>query len=311
MNVAFLGSGTFAVPILERLVDSGFRVVGVVTAPDRPSGRGLQPTPTPVKTAAQARSLHVFEPANVNSFEFIRELNALSPDVIVCADYGQILGRDLLMLPRYYCVNVHPSLLPRHRGPNPIREALLCGDEYTGVTVIRMTERVDSGPVLGMVREPIPPNATAGDMERILSGIGADLLVSVLRKIEQGTVTELPQDERDATQTRKLRAGDNRINWKFPAARVAAMIRAMQPKPGAYTHLGQERIKIFRARPIPLQNIPRLRPGLVVEAASDGIYVMCADGVVAIEELQAAGGRVMSAADYVNGNRIHIGDALS
>jgi methionyl-tRNA formyltransferase len=312
MNLIFMGSGAFAVPVLEKLAGSSFRIMGVITQPDRPAGRGLKPGPTPVKTLAQQKSLHLFEPADVNSYEFIRELNALSPDVIVVCAYGQILKRDLLTLPRYFCVNVHPSLLPRYRGAAPVRRTLLNGETHTGVAIIKVVEKLDAGPILGMRRVSIPEDATSGSLEAALADQGADLLLEVLQKIEQGTVVEIPQDEREATYAGKLSAVDARIDWKKPSRYLANQIRALQPNPGAFTQWGSERLKISKARPLPLEQPAKgVQPGTVVFVRKDGIYVTCADGALVLQEIQPAGRSKMTALEFANGARIKVGDSFN
>jgi methionyl-tRNA formyltransferase len=311
MNVVFIGSGDFAAPILEKLAGSDLRMMAVITAPDRPAGRGLDSTPTPVKKIAQDRGLHLFEPKDVNSFEFIRELNALSPDLIAIADYGQKLGRDILALPRYYCINVHPSLLPRYRGATPIQQALANGDRYTGVTVIRVVERMDAGPIIGSIRHDIPDGCSAGDLETDLARIGGDLTVSVIDKIAHGTAVEIPQDERQATFARKVSKEDGRINWNSSAEKIASFILAMDPYPGAFTQLQGERMKVIKVRPVTLEEPPTMPVGTIVAVDRGAIWVTCQDGVVGILELQPAGGTKMPTEDYVNGHSVRVGETLS
>jgi methionyl-tRNA formyltransferase len=310
MNIVFMGSGTFAVPILERLSESGGRLMAVITPPDRPAGRGQEMTQTPVKAAAQARSIHLFQPPDVNSFEFIRELNGLSPDVIVVADFGQKLGREILALPRYYCVNVHPSLLPRYRGATPVPRALVNGDTYTGVTVIRVVDQMDAGPILGAVKVPIPTGVSTGELEASLARVGADLVVEVLGKIDKGTALEIPQDERHATYAKKLEKVDGKIDWGAGADAIAAFVKAMDPYPGAYAFVGGLRTRVLQARSVVLQDPPTLPPGTIVALDRKAIWVCCKDGVIGIEQLQPAGKNPMSAGDYLNGHRLRIGDAL-
>lgn len=310
MNIVFMGSGGFAVPILERLAASDGRLMAVVTQPDRPAGRGQELTQTPVKSAAQARGIHLFQPADVNSFEFIRELNGLSPDVIVVADFGQRLGREILALPRYYCINVHPSLLPRYRGAAPVPRALVNGDTYTGVTVIRVVDQLDAGPILGAVKVPIPPGISTGDLEATLARTGSDLVLEVLGKIEKGTALEIPQDERHATYAKKLDKIDGKIDWGQGAEAIASFVRAMDPYPGAYTFLAGQRTRVLQARSVVLQEPPTLPPGTIVALDRKAIWVCCKDGVIGIEQLQPAGKNPMSAGDYLNGHRLRIGDAL-
>lgn len=312
MNLIFMGSGKFAVPVLEKLAASNYRIMGVITQPDRPAGRGQETRPTPVKELALQKGLHLFEPADVNSYEFIRELNALSPDIIVVCAYGQILQRDVLTLPRYYCVNVHPSLLPKYRGAAPVMRTLLDGETHTGVTIIKVVEKLDAGPILGMRRLQVPAGAGTGELEELLAVQGAELLLEVIGKIEQGTVLEVPQDERDATYAGKFDKAAGQIDWRKNSKFLANFVRAMQPSPGAFTFLGGDRIKVFKAKPLALDKPPTgVNPGTVVYLRKEGIYVTCADGVLIIEELQPAGRNKMTAAEFKNGAKIQVGDAFN
>lgn len=310
MKIVFAGSGDFAAVILERLLQQGRTIEAVLTSPDRPAGRGQELTPTPVKKLAREKALALYEPPNVNDPAFLQKLNALTPDLLVVTDYGQRFGRDLLSLPRYYPVNVHPSLLPRFRGPAPIHRALLSGSGWTGVTVIRMIERMDAGPILGAVRVDIQPGVTAGGLERELARIGAELLGSVLDRVERGTILEIPQDERQATYAPKITRDDGRIQWNRPAGEISNFIRAMDPYPSAFTFLGEERTKVVQARPVRLKEPPKFPPGTIVAADRKAIWVSCLDGVVGIEQLQPAGKTAMSAGDFLNGHPVRAGDML-
>jgi methionyl-tRNA formyltransferase len=312
MNIIFMGSGKFAVPVLDKLMSSPYRIMGVITQPDRPAGRGQELMPTPVKEAAIAKGLHIFEPADVNSYEFIRELNALSPDIIVVCAYGQILKRDILTLPRYYCINVHPSLLPKYRGAAPVMRTLLNGETHTGVAIIKVIEALDAGPILGMRRYAIPEGAGTAEVEEILAAQGGELCVEVIQKIEQGTVLEVPQNDRDATYAKKFDKEEAQIDWRKTSKYLSNFVRAMQPNPGAYTFWSGERIKIHKAKPLPLENPPKgVNPGTIVFVRKDGIYVTCADGVLVVQELQPAGRNKMTAAEFKNGANIKVGDAFN
>lgn len=310
MNVVMMATGEFAVPILEKLSSSPFKPVAAVTAPDRPAGRGQELTPPPVKTAAQALGIRVLQPADVNAPESLRELNGLMPDLIVVADYGQKLGNEILALPRYYCINVHPSLLPRYRGASPVVRALAGGDAYTGVTVIRLVERMDAGPILGAVKVEVPPQASAGDLERLLSGVGADLMVSVIQKIRQGIAVEVPQDERHASYASKVAKVDGKIRWTEPAEKIVAFVRSMTPSPGAYTMIRGERTGIPQVRAVVLKDPPSFPAGTVVAVDRKAIWVACGDGVIGIEKLHPAGKTSMATSDYLNGHRVKVGESL-
>jgi len=308
MNLVFMGTAPFAVPALEKLVGSGHRIMSVVTQPDRPRGRGLEVLPSAVKEAAVAGGLHLMQPEDVNAYESMRELRALSPDCIVVVAYGQKLGNELLALARRYCVNIHPSLLPRYRGPAPVARTILNGETVTGVCVIKVVEKMDAGPILGVTRVPIPPDATTPDMEAQLSQAGADLLVEVLDGIQKGAIVELAQDERDATYARKFEKGDGRIDWRKPGQKIHNFVRALQPFPGAFTFVSRQRVTIWKVQAI--KGKPSQRPGCVSAVDKDALRIACADGEVAIVELQPESKKRMTAQEYLNGAKVAVGDAL-
>ena len=309
MNLVFMGTSEFAVPALEKLLGSSHRVMAVVTQPDRPAGRGQEVRTSPVKDVAVARNIHLFQPENVNEYEFLRELRALSPDVIVVVAYGQKLSNDILSLPRWYCVNIHPSLLPRFRGPAPVARAILRGESTGGVCVVKVIEKMDAGPVLGVVRVPIPPDVTTSEFEAQLARIGADLLVEVLDNIARQTVVELPQEEREATYAPKFEKNDGRIDWRKPAPRVKDFIRALQPFPGAFTFHNRGRLAVWKVEAVrgPRSN---QRPGTITAVEKDRVRVACGEGEVALIEVQPENKKRMTAAEFINGFQPKIGDVL-
>ncbi len=311
MNIVFFGTSKFAVPALEKLVGSPHRVMAVVTQPDRPAGRGQEIHAGPVKQVAEARSLYLFQPENCNEYEFLRELRALSPDVIAVAAYGQKLGNDLLQLARYYCLNSHPSLLPRYRGPAPVARAIMNGEPHTGVCIIKLVEKMDAGPVLGIARVPVPPEATTPDMEQHLAELGGDLLLDVLDMVQKGQAIEVPQDEREATYARKFEKNEGRIDWRKPAFRIQNFVRALSPFPGAFAFLGRTRITIRKVSGQRYPQKPEHRPGTILQASREAFRVACGDGDVAILDLQPENKRKMSAADFVNGYQPRVGGVLS
>lgn len=310
MNIVYFGTSKFAVPPLEKLLGSPHRVMAVVTQPDRPAGRGQELRPSAVKQVALDRSLYLFQPENCNEYGFLRELRALSPDVIVVAAYGQKLGNDLLGLARFYCLNIHPSLLPRHRGPAPVARAILNGDAHTGVSIIKVVEKMDAGPLLGIARVPIPPEATTPELEQQLAGLGGDLLLDVLDMVQKGQALEIPQDEREATYARKFEKNDGRIDWRKPARRVQDFVRALVPFPGAFTLLGRTRITLHRVSGRAYPQRPGHRPGTILQADREALRVACGDGDVTLLELQPENKRRMSAADFVNGYQPKVGSVL-
>lgn len=308
MNLVFMGTSAFAVPALEKLVASSHRVMSVVTQPDRPRGRGLEVQPSPVKEAALAKGLHLMQPEDVNAYESMRELRALSPDAIVVAAYGQKLGNELLSLARRYVVNIHPSLLPRYRGPAPVARAILDGETATGVSIIKLVEKMDAGPILGVTRCEIPPEATTPEVEARLSQVGADLLLEVLDDIQRDAVVELPQDEREATYARKFEKGDGRIDWRKQGFKIHNFVRALQPFPCAFTFINRMRVLIYKVQPI--RGRTPQRPGAVTAADKDALRVACGDGEVALLELQPEARKRMTVAEFLNGHKVNVGDVL-
>lgn len=310
MNIVFFGTSLFGIPALERLTQSGHRLQAVVTQPDRPRGRGQEIQPTPIKEAAVAKGIYLYQPEDCNEYSFIRELRALSPDVIVVVAYGQKLGDDILTLPRFYTVNIHPSLLPKYRGPAPVARALLNGDAQTGVSIIKVVQKMDAGPILGVRPVPVPPEATTPEMEDQLSKVGADLLIEVIDRIQKREVVEKPQIEREATYARKFEKKDGRIDWRKPALKIANFVRALQPFPGAFTFFNRTRVSLFKVKPERAPQRPNERPGLVTNLTADSFSVTCTDGVVKVLELQPESKRRMTAAEFLNGFPLKPGDRV-
>lgn len=309
MNLVFFGTSAFAVPALERCLEAGHKVLAVVTQPDRPAGRGLELRPSPVKEAALARGLHLFQPEDCNEYEFLCELRALGPDVIVVAAYGQKLGNQILDMPRWYCVNIHPSLLPRYRGPAPVARAILNGERVTGVCIIKVVEKMDAGPILGVARWEVPADATTPEAEVELSRLGADVLVEVIRAIAERRVVEIVQNEKEATYARKFEKGDGRIDFGKPSGKVHNFIRALQPYPGAFTFFRGERLVVWRSRALRTPRSGR-RSGTITAVDKDALRVACGDGEVDLLEVQPENKRRMSAADFINGAQPKVDELL-
>lgn len=310
MNLVFMGTAKFSLPALHKLLESRHRVMAVVTQPDRKKGRGLQVRPSPVKEVALEKSLHIYDPEDVNEYETLRELRALSPDVIVVVAYGQKLGNEILSLPRFYTINIHPSLLPKYRGPAPVARAILNGEKHGGVAIIKVVKKMDAGPILGIARTEIPPEVTTPEMEEKLSELGADLLLEVLEKIDDRTVIEIPQNEKEATYARKFEKRDGKIDWRKPARRIVNFVRALQPFPGAFTFANRRRLSLTRVRGEKTPKRPKERPGTVVDVRPDRLRVSCGDGFVEILELKPESKRAMTAADFLRGAKLRQGDRL-
>ncbi|MDR5708420.1 MAG: methionyl-tRNA formyltransferase [Armatimonadota bacterium] len=305
MRVLFFGTPEFALPSLEAL-HRAHRVVAAVTQPDRPAGRGQKRTPPPVAIRARELGLHVLQPERLQDVR--EELERLRPEVGVVVAYGKLIPRWLLDLPPHGFLNVHPSLLPRYRGASPIPYAVRNGDPETGVTVIRLTEELDAGPILAQQRVPVDPRDTAGTLEARLARVAADLLVQTLEALERGDIHPQPQDESAATYCGKLTKEDGRIRWEDPAVSIERHIRAMDPWPGAFTTRGERLLKIWRARVVP--GLGSGRPGEIVRITREGFVVATGEGALEVLELQPPGGRRMPAAAYVRGHRVRAGEVL-
>lgn len=316
MKVLFWGTPDFAVPSLRALLGEGHDVVGIVTQPDRPAGRGRTLHTPPVKRLADSEMLPVLQPVKPVGPAFMADVRALEPDISVVVAYGQILRREILDLTPRGSVNLHASLLPALRGAAPIQWAIALGHERTGVTVMRMVEKMDAGPILLQVAEPIGPDETGTDLSARLSEIGAEALVEALALLEAGVVTETTQDDAHATYAPRIRREDTRVDWSQNADVVARRIRAFDAVPGAFTVLDGAELKVFRPRVADDTGGPMTaQPGSVVETdatdASDGLRVACGRGSVWIREVQPAGRRRMTAAAWLRGRGIPEGARLA
>jgi methionyl-tRNA formyltransferase len=317
--LVFFGTPEFAVPTLEALSAADRTPALVVSQPSRPAGRGHQPQLPPVARWAHARGLPLLQPERVRSPEFLAELAALRPAVAVVVAFGQIFPRELLRLPAHGCLNLHASLLPRHRGAAPIQAAIAAGDERTGVTVMRMEEGLDSGPILLQAAVAIEPGETAGELSARLAALGARLMVEALDGLERGDLAESPQDAARATLAPRLRRESARAAWNLGAAELANQLRAHTPWPGMTAELRGAPVKLLRAVPLPAPPAPPAppaiippEPGTYLGLEPQGIAVACGAGTaLAVAELQRPGRRAQRAADFVNGERLRPGERFS
>lgn len=303
-RLVFFGTPVWAVPSLEALLDKGFEVAGVVTNPDRPAGRGYEVQASPVKEAALARDLPVWQPAKARDPELAERLTALELDACVVVAYGKILPASLLEIPRLGFVNVHFSLLPEYRGAAPVQRAVMDGREETGVSIMVLTEGMDEGPVLSRRAEKISSEDTAGSVGDRLAHVGADLLTETLRGYLAGSVQAHEQDHAAATYAPKLTTEEARIEWSEPSQRIRNKIRGLQPAPGAWTNFEGARMKIQRVSPAEGRS---LDPGaLLVE--DEHLVVGTGEGRLVIDEAQLAGKRRMAGIEIARGLRL-TGDA--
>ena len=309
MRVLFWGTPRFAVPTLLALGEEGHDVVGVVTQPDRPAGRGRRTRSSQVKEVALEDGLRVLEPEQPRGDAFVEEIRELQPDVSVVVAYGHILRRDVLDVPGHGSINVHASLLPELRGAAPVHWAIVGGYERTGVTVMRMVEAMDAGPILRQMEEPIGEQETASELSIRLSEIGAEVLVEALALLSLGQLTERAQEEARVTYAPKVDRSGARIDWSLDATAVCNLIRGMDESPGAWTSLRGETLKMFR--PLQSQDLLGEDPGAVLRAdAREGLVVAAGRDAVQVGEVQPAGRRRMRATDWIAGRGVSEGDRL-
>jgi methionyl-tRNA formyltransferase len=303
LRIAFAGTPHFALPALRVLLASRHRVVGVLTQPDRPAGRGQQLRASPIKLLAAEHGVTVAQPPTLKTAEGRAELARWAPDLLVVVAYGLILPESVLALPRLGCVNIHGSLLPRWRGAAPIQRAILAGDAETGVTIMQLDAGLDTGPMLLDRHRPIHSHDTAGDLHDALAELGAAALAEALEGILAGTLVARPQPAAGATYAPKLEKAEARLDWNTGVIELDRRVRAFNPWPMAETSFAGEPLKVLRAR-IADQPASDAAPGTLLGIAEDGLRVACGEGVLAVRELQRAGKRPISARDFANAVRL-------
>ncbi len=316
MRIAFAGTPEFALPALRALTASGHEIVGVLTQPDRPRGRGRLVTPSPVKQAALAHGLPVSQPATLATRESQAELRAWRPQLLVVVAYGLILPASVLELPRLGCLNIHASLLPRWRGAAPIQRAILAGDAETGVSIMQMDAGLDTGPVLLERRVAIDRTMTSGVLHERLAALGAEALLEALRQIESGAAHPRPQPVEGATYAPKIAKSEALIDWRMSALEIERQVRAFNPWPIAETRLFGESLRILAASAensaasaaagAPLQTESRgpEEAGTILAVRRDAILVQCGEGQLALTELQLPGRKALAAAQFANSGRL-------
>lgn len=325
MRIIFWGTSRFAIPGLIKIYNSTHKIETVVTQPDRRSGRGLKYRYNPVKEEAHRLGLKIEQPEDILSdkmaFALLRSIEA---DLFVVVSYGKILSRDVLAIPKLYSINLHGSLLPKYRGAAPINWAIINGEDKTGVTVIKMTEKVDAGDILSSREVDMGINDTADNLEDVLSNVGAELLIDTINLIDLGEVVFTPQNESKVSYAPKLKKSDGLINWKMSAYQIHNRVRGMVPWPGAFTYIEEDGIKkLLKVWQTSLvmdsENIPGFKTksdnlyggaGAITKVSKDGITVQTGDGKLLLKELQVEGGRRVPACQFVIGHKIDIGTIL-
>lgn len=304
-----MGSPDFAVPSLDALVEARFDLRLVVTQPDRGAGRGRKLLPTAVKVAAQAHGLPVLDFGPGDRKRVTEAVLAEQPDAVVVVAFGHILREPLLSAPRFGCINVHASLLPRWRGVSPVQYAVMHGDSWTGVTIMRMDEGVDTGPVLAERSCAIGPEDSAGELLDRLAGQGADLLIHTLRRLANGRVEPQPQNDEGAVYAPKLTRSLSAVRWDRHCVTVHNQIRALAPWPGTTTYLGEQLLKVTEARPCTMRATGR-EPGTVLASGDEGVVVACGEGAVLLTGLQVPGKKPLPVDAFLRGFAIVPGDVL-
>ncbi len=308
IKTLFMGTPEFAVPSLSAIIEAGFGLVGVVTRPERPKGRGRKAMPTPVKERALKSSIRVLEPERLDD-AFLEELNALAPDLIVVVAYGKILPKAVLDAPGLGAVNLHASLLPAYRGAGPINRAIINGDKVTGTTTMFMDEGMDTGDILLTSRLEIGGQETAGELSERMAKDGALLLVETLRRLVKGNIRSIPQDNAKASYAPMLKKADGRVDWNLTPQEIDNRRRGLSPWPGAFTRLRGKTLKIHRGR-VAQDAGEKTTPGVIMSADNGGIRVGCAGGEYIIEELQLEGKRRMTAGEFLTGCKLVSGESL-
>jgi len=297
-RTVFMGSPEFALPILRKL-DTQYQIVGIVTQPDRPAGRGRVLTPPPIKILADELNLPVIQPHRLSEPDAIQQLHIWAPDLIIVAAFGQILRPGILDLPKFGCINIHASLLPRWRGAAPIQAAILNGDETTGITIMRMDPGIDTGPVLGQISIPISHEDNAGSLAVKLSELGADLLMETLPAYLSGELVSTPQDDSLATYAPMIKKEDGLLDFSAPAINLDRKIRAFNPWPGAFTYWNNQVLKIHRAHPVVVPSEPVGKYIIHQELPA----ITTGKGILVIDELQLAGRNIQTGKIFLNGVR--------
>jgi methionyl-tRNA formyltransferase len=309
MRLVFMGTPDFASASLEALLRSDNSVVGVVTQPDRPKGRGQTLTPSPVKLLAQRAQIPLLQPLKMKDPEFLQALAGWKPDLIAVAAFGRILPPMILSLPPHGCINVHGSLLPKYRGAGPIQWAIINGETETGITTMLMDEGMDTGAMLLQEAMPITPDDTVETLSPRLAELGGRLLVETITRLKAGTLVPRPQDASQATLAPLLNKEDGVIDWTLPATALANRVRGLSPWPGAYTTTtGGDRWTIWRAQALP--GPVTIPPGIVVAVTTKAIHVATGEGVLAVTELQPANSRRMAVSQYLAGHPVVVGERL-
>lgn len=308
MRVLFMGTPDLAACVLKKLIEDGQEIIGVVTQPDKQKGRGKAMSFPPVKEMALSYNLDVYQPVKAREAEFIEIIRKMNPEVIAVAAFGQLLPKELLEIPKYGCINVHTSLLPKYRGAAPIQYCIINGEKETGVTIMHMDVSLDTGDIILQEKIPIAEKETAGSLHDKLALLGADLLVKVLHQLENGTADRVKQEDDKATFVKVLHKEMGNIDFTKPAIEIERLIRGLNPWPSAYTSLDGKTLKLWSADTEASDQ--KAEPGEVVEVRKDAIAVMTGDGLLVLRELQLEGKKRMPVDAFLRGYQVNVGTKL-
>ena len=308
-RILFMGTPAFALPSLQILHEQKYPIIGVVSQPDRPQGRGLKEVAPPVKILAQQLGLPIFQPEKVRDASFLETLYQLKPDMVVVVAFGQILPKDIIDYPPLQCLNIHPSLLPKYRGAAPINWPIVRGETKTGVTIMLMDEGMDSGDILLQQETDIGATETYGELHDHLAKLGASLLIKTIEQVVAGTAKRQPQDASGVTFAPRLKKETGKINWNNNVSDIVNLIRGLSPSPAAYTHLEGQVLKIFSAEAN--QSKISEAPGTIGTVSTVGLPVVASDGYVILKDIQLAGKKRMLISNFLRGHRLSPASVLS
>lgn len=309
MKVIYMGTPDFSVGALEAIIKAGHEVVLVVTQPDKPKGRGKAMQASPVKECALSHGIEVFQPTKIRESENVEYLRKFGADIFVVAAFGQILPKSILDMPKYGCVNIHASLLPKYRGAAPIQWAVINGDEVTGVTTMLMNEGIDTGDMIAKKQVRLAEDETGGSLFDRLADTGAELIVETMKMLEEGTAEFTPQNSEEATHTSMISKELGSIEWSKPAAEIERLIRGLNPWPSAYTRLKGKTFKIWKAQVVEVSSSDK--PGTIIKIGKDELLVQTGEGALSLIEVQLEGKKRMDVASFLRGCQIEEGIVLT
>lgn len=308
MKIVFMGTSDFAIPSMTKIIDSQHEIVGVVTQPDRPKGRGKKVMPSPIKDLALEHNLDIFQPARIKDEASIDTLRNWEADIIVVVSYGQIIPLEILDSPRLGCINVHASLLPHYRGAAPIQRAIMAGDRVSGVTTMFMNEGLDTGDIILQMPADIDEDMNHGELESILAQVGADLLIDTIAVLASGSCPRRKQDNHRSSYASMLTREDEKINWNDSAINIRNRVRALNPQPATFTSFNGEKFKIFSCVLVSEENTGVV--GQVTGFTQDGFQVQTGQGILEITEVQKEGKKRISCSDFLKGFELAPGNIL-